>query len=82
MTMLDAKSHEKSWAESSDVSDDSYGSTKSHEKSWAKSSDVSDVSDDSAASTFSEFATAPRLRGFHSVNRGVLLALPEVDQSY
>ena len=35
-----------------------------------------------AASTFSEFATAPRLRGFHSVNRGVLLALPAVDQSY
>ena len=35
-----------------------------------------------ADSTFSEFATAPRLRGFHSVNRGVLLALPAVDQSY
>ena len=35
-----------------------------------------------AGSTFSEFATAPRLRGFHSVNRGVLLALPAVDQSY
>ena len=35
-----------------------------------------------ADSTFSEFATAPRLRGFHGVNRGVLLALPAADQSY
>ena len=35
-----------------------------------------------AGSTFSEFDTAPRLRGFHSVNRGVLLALPAVDHSY
>ena len=35
-----------------------------------------------ADSTFSEFATAPRLRDFNSVNRGVLLASPAVDLSY
>ena len=30
-------------------------------------------------STFSEFATTPRFRGFHSVNRGQLLASSAMD---
>ncbi len=35
-----------------------------------------------AGSTFSEFATAPRFRCFHSVNRRELLASSAVDLSY